>query len=224
MPSSANTFGTEACPLCLSQHTTPFAKLALKAYAFCPRCHYTFLHRAHWLSFEDEKAQYDLHNNQVHDIHYRSFLNRLAAPLMALLPPTATGLDMGCGPGPALAHMLTEQGFTTAYYDPFYFPNTELLMGQYDFVTSTEVVEHLRTPYHTWQQFKRLVKPGGYLAIMTSWRVPAAQFATWHYPKDPTHIGFYQPQTFRWLAKQWAWAVSFPATNVCFLKRPMSAG
>lgn len=220
MPSNANTQGTEACPLCLSPHTTPFAQLAQKTYAVCPRCHYTFLHRQHWLSPAAEKTQYDLHNNQVHDVHYRAFLNRLAAPLVAVLPPAAKGLDMGCGPGPALAHMLTEQGFATAYYDPLYFPNQALLNHPYDFVTSTEVVEHLRTPHHTWQQFKRLVKPGGLLAIMTSWRVPAAEFAAWHYPKDPTHIGFYQPATFRWLAEQWGWAVSFPAINVCIFSAP----
>lgn len=220
MPSNANATGAEACPLCLSHRTTPFAQLAHGAYSLCQRCHYTFLHRAFWLTSAEEKRQYDLHNNQVDDPHYRAFLNRLAAPLVTLLAPAAEGIDMGCGPGPALAHMLSEQGFPTAHYDPIYFPNAAALQRSYDFVTSTEVVEHLRTPQHTWEQFKHLVKPNGWLAIMTSWRVSAEQFATWHYHKDPTHIGFYQPDTFRWLAAQWGWKVHFPTPNVCLFQRP----
>ena len=39
---------------------------------------------------------------------YRSFLGRLAIPLQAKLSSGDTGLDFGCGHGPALADMLEE--------------------------------------------------------------------------------------------------------------------
>lgn len=130
------------------------------------------------------------------------------------------GIDIGCGPGPALAHQLSDDGFPCTYYDPLFFPQEERLKQQYDFVTATEVVEHLREPAVTWQQLHKLVAPSGLLAIMTSWRVAPEKFAQWHYPRDPTHIGFYQPSTFEWLAQQWGWQVDFPASNVCIFQRP----
>lgn len=220
MPSSVNTPSTEACPLCSSSRTHHFAHLQHGTYSVCAQCQYTFLHRAHWLPEAVEKEHYDRHENHVDDPHYRAFLNRLAAPLIPLLATGDEGIDMGCGPGPALAAMLTEQGYPTEHYDPLYFPNETLLTRQYHFVTSTEVVEHLREPQHTWEQFKRLVRPGGYLAIMTSWRVTKEAFPRWHYHRDPTHIGFYQPETFSWLAQEWQWSVQFPAANVCIFQRP----
>ena len=42
------------------------------------------------------------------------FLGRLAEPLVERLDPGASGLDFGCGPGPALAAMLTRRGYTVA--------------------------------------------------------------------------------------------------------------
>ncbi len=222
MASSVNSHSTEdtTCPLCLQANSLPFAQLAHGHYWFCDRCQYTYLSPSQWLSEEEEASHYHLHDNRIDDPQYLTFLSRLSNPLMALLPKRAQGLDVGCGPGPALAHHLTQKGFPCAYYDPLFFPNEALLKHTYDFITATEVVEHLRHPAATWALLQRLVKPGGILAIMTGWRVPPEQFPEWYYARDPTHIGFYQPSTFRWLAKQWQWEVQFPVANVCFFKRP----
>lgn len=223
MVSNADPSNTEGpnCPLCLSSsNAIPFAKLAAKEYWLCPQCDYTFLAPQFWLNHAEESAHYQLHDNRVDDPHYINFLNRLSIPLVKRLAPHAQGIDIGCGPGPALAITLSQQGYPCAHYDPLFFPNKALLTQQYDFVTATEVVEHLRTPAITWQLLHRLVKPKGLLAIMTSWRVAPEYFAQWHYPRDPTHIGFYQPTTFQWLADQWGWALDFPAENICIFQRP----
>ena len=51
-----------------------------------------------------------------------------------------SGLDFGAGPGPALAAMMSEDGFDVAIYDPFFQPDAEALQRKYDFITSTETV------------------------------------------------------------------------------------
>lgn len=223
MASNASSHTTEGntCPLCHQPNSQPFAQLPQGNYWLCKRCHYTYLAPQYWLTASEEAKHYQLHDNRIDDPHYLKFLSRLSEPLVKRLPANAKGIDIGCGPGPALAHSLTQQGYPCAYYDPLFFPNAILLNSQYDFVTATEVVEHLRDPATTWQQLRSLVKPGGLLAIMTSWRVAKADFPQWHYPRDPTHIGFYQPDTFKWLAEQWGWQISFPVNNVCIFERPL---
>lgn len=51
-----------------------------------------------------------------------------------------------------------------------------------------------------------MLNPGGYLGIMTRFYpeihgVPEAEtFANWYYHRDDTHIVFYSPDTFQWIA------------------------
>ena len=72
----------------------------------------------YWLTQEDEKAVYDLHQNDPDDRGYRKFLSRLSAPLLQKLPPNQWGLDFGCGPGPALPDLLKAGGHRVDLYDP----------------------------------------------------------------------------------------------------------
>ena len=95
---------------------------------------------------QEEKAQYDLHENDPHDLGYRKFLSRLTDPLLAKLPPHSYGLDYGCGPGPTLSVMMHEAGHSMALHDPIYHPNPDALSRSYQFITATEVFEHLHQP------------------------------------------------------------------------------
>ena len=47
-------------------------------------------------------------------------------------PLGAHGLDFGCGTGPALADMLIKEGFKVSLYDPFFYPDKDVLSKQYD--------------------------------------------------------------------------------------------
>lgn len=172
-------------------------------------------------SFEQEKACYDWHENDVDDAGYRTFLNRLAKPLVERLEHQAKGLDYGCGPGPALAVMLREQGFDVAVYDPIYQPDKSVFDDQYDFISCTEVVEHFHRPLDEFSRLDKLLKPGALLAIMTSWYEARIDFATWHYRRDPTHVCFYRQSTLRWLATRYSWLISFPAKNVAIMEKAL---
>lgn len=207
------------CPLCDSP-AAPFVQIATLAYWRCPRCALTFMDPAQFLSPDAEHAHYLHHENHVEDPGYRKFLAKLATPLMARLAPGARGLDYGCGPGPALAAMLTEAGHEMAVYDPFFAPDPAPLSQVYDFVTCTEVAEHFHSPARDFARLRALVRPGGVLAVMTCFQTDDARFADWHYRKDPTHVAFYKAQTFETMAALWGWACECPAKDVVILQRP----
>ncbi|MEX2353228.1 MAG: class I SAM-dependent methyltransferase, partial [Gammaproteobacteria bacterium] len=126
----------------------------------------------------------------------------------------ACGLDYGSGPGPTLSVMLEERGFVMRNYDPFFADDVDALAGEYDFIACTETVEHFHHPGREFQCFDRLLRPGGWLGIMTGMRDPGTDFADWYYVRDPTHVSFYQMQTMEWLAQHFNWILQSPGPNV----------
>jgi SAM-dependent methyltransferase len=146
----------------------------------------------------------------------------LSLPLLARLTPGSRGLDFGSGPGPALARMLTEAGHDVALYDPFYAPRRAVLTGRYDFITATEVVEHLHRPGPELDRLYRLLNPGGLLGIMTKRVIDRERFARWHYINDPTHVCFFSGATFDWLAARWQARLDFVDRDVIIIIKPMA--
>ena len=75
---------------------------------------------------------------------------------------------------------------------------------RYDFITCTEVIEHVHEPFRVFEKLFNLLVPGGVLALMTG--ICDAdierEFSGWHYHRDCTHICFYRPQTLDWIAQK----------------------
>lgn len=168
-----------------------------------------------------ERARYDTHENDPGDPRYRAFLDRLREPLMPLLAPGAEGLDYGSGPGPALALMLEEAGFPMSLYDPFFAPDPAALGRTYDFITCTETVEHFFAPDQEFSRLDALLRPGGWLGIMTQMRDEAQSFESWWYVRDPTHVCFYHPTTIRWVAERYGWELTGPRPTVWLFRKPL---
>lgn len=188
-------------------------------------CSLVFVPPNFYLSPDQEKAEYDLHQNNPDDDGYRLFLSRLSQPLIAELQSLAItraeslkGLDFGCGPGPTLHQVMADAGFPQALYDPFYYPNAEVLKGSYDFITLTEVIEHIHQPSEVITRLWQGIKPSGVMAVMTKLVIDKAAFATWHYKNDPTHVCFYSKQSFSYLANELNARVVFVDKDVIFLK------
>ncbi|WP_115720312.1 class I SAM-dependent methyltransferase [Gallaecimonas mangrovi] len=206
------------CPLCQSA-VHDFARDRQRQYFQCANCALVSADPACHLNAAEEKALYDIHDNHVDDPGYRRFLTRLSAPLLQKLAVGAQGLDFGCGPGPALAAMLQEAGMVMTLFDPYYAPQQKALRRQYDFVTCTEVVEHFNHPLASWTQLTSLVKPGGWLGVMTKLVINQARFANWHYKNDPTHVSFHSEATFDWLAKHFGFVWQRVDTDVILLQK-----
>jgi SAM-dependent methyltransferase len=186
--------------LCHGERVEPYFEDRLRPYLQCRRCELVFVAPGNRPSRARERAEYDLHRNDVDDPAYRRFLSRLANPLLQRLPAAARGLDFGCGPGPALAAMLEEAGHRVALYDAYYQPDPGALVPGYDFICATEVVEHLHRPGEELARLWRLLAPGGVLGIMTKLVRDRAAFAGWHYKNDITHVCFFSRATWAWWA------------------------
>ncbi|TVQ31797.1 MAG: class I SAM-dependent methyltransferase [Geminicoccaceae bacterium] len=208
------------CPVCRVPATLPFAEVAGRRYWRCQGCRAVFLEPTQRPSPAVERAHYRTHQNDPADPHYRRFLAKLAGPLCARLQPACEGLDFGCGPGPALAAMLTEAGHRVSLYDPLFHPDPSALQRAYDFVTCTEVVEHLHDPAGTFDRLAGLLRPGGWLAIMTCFQTDDARFANWHYRRDPTHVVFYREATLAHVAATRGLMFESPTKDVALLRKP----
>jgi SAM-dependent methyltransferase len=187
----------------------------------CAACGLTFLDPALLPSPAAERAHYATHENDPHDPRYRAFLERLAGPLAERLPAGAEGLDYGCGPGPTLHLLMAERGFTTRPYDPFFLPDGGALERSYDFITCSEVVEHFAAPAREFERLHGLLRPGGWLGVMTEELHDGLDFRQWRYARDPTHVAFYRRRTMEWIAARHGWRLHAPRANVfLFQKRP----
>ena len=203
------------CPLCDSAGCSLFFRDAARAYRHCSGCDFVFVPPEDRLTEEQEKARYDFHQNRPDDPNYRKFLSGVFVPMVDRLPRGAAGLDFGCGSGPALAAMFAEAGFPMDVYDPHYALHPEVFARRYDFITATEVVEHLRHPGAEMARLFRMLNPGGFIGLMTSLRPDPKSFAAWHYRNDPTHIGFYSRASFDWMAERHRAEIVYFAGNVC---------
>jgi len=203
----------QICPLCRISEGTAFYQDS-RTYFRCPKCQLVFVLSDQFLSPQDEKSQYDFHENSADDPGYRRFLGRLFTPLSQQLHPNSHGLDFGSGPGPTLSVMFEEAGHSMAIYDPFYSPDTQPLQQQYDFITATEVVEHLHHPRQELDRLWSCLLPNGSLGIMTKRVIDQEAFSRWHYKNDPTHVCFYAIETFEWLAAHWNATLTVPEKDV----------
>jgi len=205
--------------LCGTAGPTAYYRDRARSYWRCERCALVFVPPAERVDRTTEKARYDTHRNDPDDPGYRRFLARLADPLVARLPAGADGLDFGCGPGPALAAMLRERGLRVALYDPFYAPDPSVWSRAYDFITATEVLEHLHEPARELDRLFTALKPGGWLGVMTRPIKAPATLDNWHYIRDLTHVCFYARATFDYIGERWGAEVEVLEEDVVVLKK-----
>ncbi len=207
------------CPLCEDKRVLPFWRDLRRPYLRCQQCRLVFVPTDYHLSLAAEKAEYDLHRNDPGDSGYRKFLTRLFEPLCDRLTSGAKGLDFGSGPGPTLAPMFADAGFDMSIYDPFYAPERSVLQDRYDFISCSEVVEHLHFPGRELQFLWQLLAVEGWLGIMTKLVIDRQAFAHWHYKNDPTHVAFFSRETFVYLARKLNAHLEFAAPDVILLQK-----
>ncbi|MES0447749.1 MAG: class I SAM-dependent methyltransferase [Desulfobacterales bacterium] len=207
------------CPLCSGEDLDLFFDTEKRIYLRCCYCKLVFVPQRYWLSLQEERATYDLHENDAQDQGYRQFLSRLSSPLLDRLDSKQQGLDFGCGPGPTLALLLKEQDQLVDLYDPFYYNDPSVFNKNYDFICATEVIEHLHDPNKNFGALFKMLKPGGWLGIMTKLVIDEQAFSQWHYIRDMTHICFYSRSTFEYLAQRFKAKLDFVENDVILLNK-----
>jgi len=206
------------CPLCCSPKIEFYTKDKRRDYYRCENCALVFVPPQQRLSPQDEKAEYDKHENSPDDMGYRKFLSRVTTPLNNIVPAKSHGLDFGCGPGPTLSVMLEEIGHKVDNYDIFYHNDKSVFTRKYDFVTCTEVFEHLFKPDKVLDKLFSILKEDGVLAIMTKRVTNKEAFQTWHYKNDQTHVIFFSEETFHWIGNEYNCTVELADKDVTLLR------
>ena len=212
-----------SCPLCLSERTASYREVAEREYYLCAECDLVFLHPVYLPDRAEEFQRYEEHENDPEDLGYITFLSQLLRPMLGFLSPGAQGMDFGSGPVPAIAHLLKEARYDVASYDIFYADHRELLNRQYDFVTASEVAEHLHTAHTTLQRIWTCIRSGGILGIMTGLRPRDIDFSDWYYIRDPTHVIFFSTRTMHWLAQYWGARIIYTKGNVTVFRKGNAA-
>ncbi len=208
------------CPLCLENKISFFSKDQNRDYYQCSNCRLVFVLSEDFLSSKDEKEKYDHHQNSIENSGYCQFLDRLLIPMQFYLEDGAKGLDFGSGPGPTLSIIMEQRGYDISIYDYFYENNPSVFKYQYDFITSTEVIEHLHDLRYELDKLWQHLEIGGVLGLMSAFIPKDQPFDKWYYIRDLTHVRFFSRESLTWLANEWGAEVIFPQDGVAiFLKR-----
>ena len=207
------------CVVCNSKQIKIFETIKEKKYWKCFFCFCKFLDKKHYLDLETERNHYLKHENHIENIDYRKFLSRISNPLKKYISKNENGLDYGCGYAPALVEMLTEEGYKIECYDPFFFPNKSIFLKKYQFITCSEVVEHFFIPFIEFKKIDSILDSKGYLAIMTTFMTDDNLFKDWYYRRDPTHVVFYNKETFKVIASQMNWSMINPTKNIVLFQK-----
>jgi 2-polyprenyl-3-methyl-5-hydroxy-6-metoxy-1,4-benzoquinol methylase len=191
------------CKICSSPTERLCDKKTGVVYHVCNSCEFVFLDAKYYLSSEEEKSRYTLHENTMESLGYvamfECFINVAVEPWVQ---PGASILDFGCGHGPVLAELLTRRGYAVSIYDPYFADDTSYNQKTYHLITMTEVIEHLEDPVRTVSDLKKSLKEQGRLAIMTQFNPHRAEtFLSWYYRREDTHISFFSTKTFQVLAE-----------------------
>lgn len=187
--------------------TKIFKKYGIRRYIHCPECDLIFVPEEFHLSARDEVARYKLHQNDISNEGYvRMFLAKITL-LRKYCANIRTILDYGSGHEQVLIELLKKEKYDCYSYDLYFHP--EFPQDIYDLVISTEVFEHMRDVKSELIGMNSLIKPGGYLAVMTSFHDQITHFKDWWYNSDPTHICFFSMKTFIWISRQFGFEILY---------------
>jgi len=192
------------CLLCHSD-SEPFTESQGRSFHLCQVCQLIFVEPDCHLAEAEEKERYLEHENSIENQGYVKMFRDKIEIIQQHCFGIKSVLDYGCGYAPVLCTLLERDGFSARGYDSYFFPEWDDAAG-YDLIVSTEAFEHFRNPLKELQRIKAALNSAGYLAVMTKWypvkdNLPDAKaFRAWYYQRDPTHIVFYGPATFAWIA------------------------
>ncbi|KFZ36297.1 methyltransferase [Shewanella mangrovi] len=189
------------CPLCRQITTQPHYQDKKRSFFLCDNCGLVSADSHSFLLPTIEQQRYGRAKKAGKQRQLEDFIESLIQQLRDLGQTELNGLNFG---RVLSEHALTKvktAGYHMQQFDPFFAPNHQVLQQQYDVICSYRVFEHFREPAKEWRLISSLLKPQGWLAISTPLLRSPAAFAKWHLKNNPTHVSFYQPRTFTYLAQ-----------------------
>ena len=206
------------CPLCNHQ-VRFFIQDKKRAFYTCSRCGLVIADPKSHLMPNVEKQRYGRAPKSAKQRQLSKFIMPLLAQINQQQIGPLSGLNFGRLLDPQCMQMIKDSGNNVNQYDPFFAADHSVLQKNYDFVCCYKVFEHFRNPNKEWQLLSRLVKPGGWLAISTPLLTDLSHFDKWHYKNNPTHVSFYQQQTFEYLAENSEFTLLFASQALILMQK-----
>jgi len=192
----------EQCPLCGTP--SPFFYQNTQSYFRCPCCDGIFVSRKDLPEAKEEIQRYKLHSDDTQDAGYRKFVTPITSNILKDFTTASKGLDFGAGTSAIISVILHEHNYNIKNYDPYFHNHPKLLLQQYDYISSCEVIEHFYQPKKEFTLLCRMLQEGGKLYLMTDIYDENIEFSSWYYKNDPTHVFFYTAKTFAYIQEVFA--------------------
>jgi len=171
-------------------------------YYDCGSCRAIVKDDQYYLAADEERAEYETHNNDINDVRYQNFTMPITNYVLEEFLPAHKGLDFGSGTGPVISSMLKKKGYDIVQYDPFFAPDQSVLNHRYDYIVSCEVFEHFYNPQMEIDRLTSLLNRNGGLLIMTLLYHDRIDFSRWNYRNDDTHVFIYRKETIEYIANE----------------------
>lgn len=196
-----------ACPLCGStfQEADQLISRQQKQYRHCRSCSLISLEPTLFLAPGEEKALYDLHQNDAEEEGYRKFLEGAFQLLLKYMQPEYSVLDFGAGPTAVIQNWMQREGLSNHVfsYDPYYFP--DIPKRKFPIIFASECFEHFYNPKKSIQLIDSLLEADGFLIVKSSWWHELERFPSWYYTREAAHVSFYHEKTWKWVAQHWGY-------------------
>jgi SAM-dependent methyltransferase len=189
------------------------------SYFECPTCGALVKDSKYFLTPQQEKERYELHNNDVDDVRYQKFTSCITNAVLENQHKDHLGLDFGCGTGPVIAKQLKEKGYQVVLYDPYFYPDQDYLNHQYDYIYSCEVFEHFYNPKKEIEKLLSLLRNQGRLYIMTHVYRDSIDFQHWYYKNDGTHVFIYSEKTIAYISTEFNLSVETQTDRFILFKK-----
>lgn len=207
------------CPLCHHDQAKLSFQDKKRSFYLCPECRLLFADSNSYLLPDAEKQRYGRARQAGKQKQLARFIHPLLEQLQSLQPAPLFGLNFGRVLSEEGLQQLNDAGHHLQQFDPFFAADHQLLHDQYDFICCFRVFEHFRTPAKEWDLIQKLIKPNGWLAISTPLLTSLETFPKWHYKNNPTHVSFYQQQTFAYLASLGQFKLIFAAQDFILMQK-----
>ncbi|QSX33640.1 class I SAM-dependent methyltransferase [Shewanella avicenniae] len=197
------------CPLCKHTATQLLLQDKKRSFYCCEVCGLVFADPNSHLLPSVERQRYGRTQRSGKQRQLDGFIASLMHQLGELGQSNLNGLNFGRVLSESAFTVVDTAGYQLQQYDPFFAAQHALLQQQYDFICSYRVFEHFREPAKEWRLISACLKPNGWLTISTPLLRSLPAFAKWHLKNNPTHVSFYQPKTFAYLAQQYGFTLLF---------------
>ena len=196
---------TEECRLC-NCHTGTHQLLSDGSeYYLCHNCGLIFQKREQLPHYFEEKERYLEHENDLERQDYMSYLQESTKRIFNFPISKKSLLDYGCGPVKGLENIWNKEFEYLASFDAIFHKNTDFKVKTFDVICCIEVIEHFYCPAKSFEHINSLLGKSSFVLFRTEFLESCDKLEKWWYRKDPTHVCFYNSQTWKYLEKKMNW-------------------